>query len=488
VKSAAFFDGIHLGLRSLEVRTGLEEEAGKMLDEIDKIQGAWNEVARSIDPPRPHPCEFGLVLHFIRDRRGGTLKGLPNAAWLGSAADPEADLNYGFRYADFYRTAWRQAHALGEVLREHPDKLLCIRGLDVCTDELGVPTWVLRPLLRYVRQCAQQAREQLRYDLRLQLPALRTTIHAGEDFVHLLTGLRNLHQTIMHFELSSGDRIGHGLALGIDALHWSQKSNRVPITIECRLRDLIWELSWYRAEGTEPRTGRWHWVEEEVSRLTECVLGKPVPWQVLFEAHNLLLDGDALSCLLGFPDNPSSPLAHRLRQSGGNFELDAHAIAYLYLTDADVFRKSHQVLWVDHLSEASVVEQLQKELRKKVCEAGLTIEVNPTSNLLIGDFHDLVHHPLWRLKPPKPVSGLPSVSLSIGSDDPLNFATTLPEEFQFVFDAALLAGLSHDDASTWLDQVRQTGLTTRFTMPAPPPAMLVPGVRPVSAPCPQPPP
>jgi hypothetical protein len=487
VKSAAHFDGLDLGLRSLEVRTGLEEQPEAMLREIEKVQTAWSELlatsGEGAHPPgnaaKPHCCrppEFGLVLHFIRDRRGGTLQGLPNRGWEQSIADPGKDGNSGYRYSCFYDECRRQALALGNVLRTKPETLLWVRGLDVCTDELGVPTWVLRPLLKYVRECAGQARDHLRHYFNVEAPPLRTTIHAGEDFVHLMTGLRSCEQTIYHFDLCEGDRIGHGLALGIDPRRWSAKSNRVPMPIDCRLRDLVWELTWYRSQGSEPQSGRWHWVEEEVFRLSAEVFGERIAWQTLSDAHELLIDETALSRDLGFPHGAFSRAAQRrdlamaiAAQEGRSFQesADAATIAYRYLTDRQVFYRAQQIVWVDHTTETSVVEQLQNELRKRVCEGGLTIEVNPTSNLLIGDFHDLTHHPLWRLKPPRHVEGLSPVSLCLGSDDPLNFATTLPEEFQFVLDAAVLAGLSHDDAQEWLDEVRQTGLDARFTVPTP---------------------
>lgn len=107
---------------------------------------------------------------------------------------------------------------------------------------------------------------------------------------------------------------------------------------------------------------------------------------------------------------------------------------------------------------------LQCGLRKKVCELGLVVEVNPTSNLLIGNLADLTHHPLWRLNPPTGQGDAPPVAICIGSDDPLTFATGLPEEYQLLHDSLTLSGLSYEQASQWLDRVRSVGLDTRFTL------------------------
>ena len=127
------------------------------------------------------------------------------AHWRGSHADPvvSPDLHSpsgenpsGYRYARYYNTKRIEALALAWLLRHYPLALELVRGLDVCTDELGVPTWVLVPLLTYVHQAGEVASTAVQRQRGLSLPPLRTTVHAGEDFVHLLTGLRYVDEAI----------------------------------------------------------------------------------------------------------------------------------------------------------------------------------------------------------------------------------------------------------------------------------------------------
>src|SRR5207245_2361474 len=96
---------------------------------------------------------------------------------------------------------------------------------------------------------------------------------------------------------------------------------------------------------------------------------------------------------------------------------------------------------------------------------GLTVEVNPSSNLLVANLADLTTHPLWRLRPPRGEGDAPPVAICIGSDDPVTFATNLREEFALLYDALLAAGLSDDEAERWLTDVRQRGMDARFTLP-----------------------
>ncbi len=91
--------------------------------------------------------------------------------------------------------------------------------------------------------------------------------------------------------------------------------------------------------------------------------------------------------------------------------------------------------------------------------------MNPSSNLLIAHLGALANHPLWRLKPPAGPPQQDEVRVCIGSDDPITFATRLPEEYQLLHDALIEGGLSAAEAGGWLNSVRETGLFCRFTQP-----------------------
>ena len=53
----------------------------------------------------------------------------------------------------------------------------------------------------------------------------------------------------------------------------------------------------------------------------------------------------------------------------------------------------------------------------------------------------------------------------IGSDDPITFATSLPEEYQLLADALTEAGVAAPAVDAWLDAAREAGLKSRFTVP-----------------------
>ena len=136
-----------------------------------------------------------------------------------------------------------------------------------------------------------------------------------------------------------------------------------------------------------------------------------------------------------------------------------------YLTNPTVFEYGHENIWVEPHTEGMMLAHLQAALRQKVGTRGITVEVNPTSNLLIGDLGDLTSHPLWRLHPSRRGGDAPPVSLCIGSDDPVIFGSDLRQEYQLLSDAMTLAGLSDEEARQWIDRTRASGLESRFTLP-----------------------
>jgi hypothetical protein len=464
LESAAVLGGHDHGLRSLEVRASPPTSASELrqlVEQVEQLAEAYRPSGAQSDGWWEPTLEVGIVFHFTKDRGGGAREGRPMAAGRGSHADPFCDPARrlagnptGYRFSHFFGEKRREADSLVWLLREFPLSLELVRGVDVCTDELGVPNWVLAPFLKQVRSAGHSAAASLRSRYGFSVPSLATTVHAGEDFVHLLTGLRNLDEAIEGFTLRSGDRIGHGLALGVDTSEWARRAGRLPLSCEERLFDLVWEWSWYGRGGACAEHGRLQFLEHEIAVLSLRVFGSPIPPFELEMLRSDLYNPDSLWAV-GFPDGliavtaSADPRLQLLRR---------------YLTDRAVFNRGRTGIWVDPATEGMILASLQSQLRSKVGALGLTVEVNPTSNLLIGNLGDLTAHPLWRLRPPRPNEDMPPVAVCVGSDDPLVFASGLRQEYQTLCDAMSLAGLTDEECRQWLDRTRATGLQTRFTL------------------------
>ena len=138
-------------------------------------------------------------------------------------------------------------------------------------------------------------------------------------------------------------------------------------------------------------------------------------------------------------------------------------VASFVAVDTGVFARSQELVSVPVEREIDLIMELQSMVCADLAQRGVAIEINPASNLLIGNLGDLTKHPLWRICPPVGRTPEPSLRVCVGSDDPITFATRLPEEYQLLWDALVDAGLSSRDADEWLDRARTTGLAVRFT-------------------------
>ncbi|RYD84657.1 MAG: hypothetical protein EOP84_04900 [Verrucomicrobiaceae bacterium] len=461
LESALKTSGWETGLRSLEVRISPDS---KQIFELMKAAG------KLLRPQRPHEepqsfhedrasgkqLELGFVIHFQRERGGAGLKGRPAALGQDCDANPFKN-STGYRHAQFYKKRREETLELRNLLTEHALSLEWIRGLDLCSDEVGVPVWVMSPLLHHVREAGAVASRILQRMLNLNVPGCRIAVHAGEDFIHLLTGLRRLDDAIEQLELQPGDRLGHALSLGLDVETWARHAGNVVMPAEDRLLDLAWEWNWRSRNGGQLTRNRHLLIEREIADLSRHIFGEehsPLDFVHLIED----LHSESSLKRAGFPNGP-------VPEKDPNPQGKRFNLLVQFLTREDIYSRGRHLRWVEPAQDVEAIEELQQAMRQKVAERELVVEVNPSSNLLIGHLADISKHPLWRLRPPKGADGVPAVTLIIGSDDPITFATELRQEYQLVYDTLILSGCSTELADSWIDSVRRASLTSRFTVP-----------------------
>ncbi|MBI3861220.1 MAG: hypothetical protein HY290_04935 [Planctomycetia bacterium] len=476
LESAGVLGGIGHGLRSLEIRTSPVTNRDAQLKLIRRLQKHWRTLHTTAGQTRDgrlratgwRQTECGLVLHFLKFRGKHSDRGEPRAFDAGNFADPSARGNlHGYRWGEFFLARRKEARAIASAVRHDltsplprntPPIVYFLRGIDVCRDEHGVPAWVVAPLFRLVRRAIEEAIGEYRGRRGIELPLPRTTAHVGEDFVHLATGLRYMDEALDYLPLRSGDRVGHGLALGVRPKEWARKSTRLAMPREDRWLDLIWERAWHARTGANFAPDRRACVEDEIIRLSREMFADGEPWTP-DDAQQLvrgLYSAESLQAA-GFP-NGRLPAA---APTGIRRRLER------YLTDRMVYRRGREIEWVRTETEGDSIKELQRLVRKRFAETGITIEVNPISNLLVGDLTELTSHPLWRLAPGLGNDKGLTLRICVGSDDPLPFATTLPEEYQFLYDSLVLAGQSQAEARAWLEHVRKLSWESRFTVSAP---------------------
>ena len=149
-----------------------------------------------------------------------------------------------------------------------------MRGIDVCNDELGVPNWVFAPLFIHVREAADIAAGAIRRRFGRTVPRLRTTVHAGEDFVHLQTGLRCSTKRSINSSCAKETASVTAWRSGIDPRDWARRTGRVAVAVEDRLLDLIWEWTCYGEDHLRVVDGVVQSLEYEIADITRKMFGR----------------------------------------------------------------------------------------------------------------------------------------------------------------------------------------------------------------------
>lgn len=465
-------------IAALEVRKGIEPSPLEIAQSQLEMLRGWTRVSAEVGGQGRVP-EFGVIYHFVkvRDVDGGWARGTPPAFWSGTHAEPNAGRVRGVlpreRYLEFLQRQARITRALGEVIERVPSLLWLLRGIDTARDELGVPTWVFVPMFAHLKRVSEIASCR-----RGAGPPLGVTAHVGEDFRHLLEGMRRIYEQVHYVLGPAGGRLGHAVALGLDPALWAESSRVVVMPAEERLWDLVveWRLhTQYRVPSefaTQPPPGRIEQLHNLVLELSEHVFAKAHEPQHLAEAHHALhgfllpAPGEPWASIEGEVDVFGRGLARLERRTDVPFVKRVVAILRHYLCDEATFRRGQTPIEVVTSElELLALQAVQAGLRRGIGRRGIVVEVNPSSNLLIGDLVDLRNHPILRLSPPeRSASDLPPVAIAIGSDDPVTFSTSLLHEYVLLHQAARAAGYGERVVQTWLDEIRQTGMDARMTV------------------------
>ena len=382
VESATHLCGLGQGLRSLEIRTSPFADVTKGVEFLEETRRSLRGYAKAQSQEIP---ELGVVFHFIKHRGGGWEQGCPNAYGLDSHAEPSfhADLYSQdpadrerrlsgrpispFRFSAYYSKRLRETQAVARMMTMYPLTLSVLRGIDICTDEAGVPSWVFVSPMRYLRDVSCRVSEWLWNLKGWKIPPLRTTVHVGEDFVYLLSGLRRVDESLRFLGLREGDRLGHAVALGTNPSRWVKSAGQVNVSRDVRLWDLVWEWTQYAREGIPCRPGREMWIRRHLERLTALIFEREniTPWD-LEMAYELLHDERALG-ELGFPFGQVQrhlPQRESLRtfqsclaRRGNLSDMSlAEECLRSYLSSPDTFRRSQELEVIDSEEDLAALE------------------------------------------------------------------------------------------------------------------------------------
>lgn len=391
------------------------------------------------------------------------------------------------RNASTRKEIYKQARAFQRVMEKYPRLRGRIRGIDACSQEIGCRPEVFATEFRYLRDNSKVAFPTAPW-ISQAVRDIHVTFHAGEDFLDLLDGLRAIDETVQFLEYTRGDRLGHALALGVlPEDYYKMKQYRVILPKQDLLDNLVWfSFRSLEYDLTFPRN-MWEVLAMEGRKLLyELYDSKEVSSSDLEHYyHSMKLRGDhpdvcqgddnlkSFSGVAGYDKclRQRNPNLARLREFPRVCDF-----LQRYHYDRKVRNQGNLLTtWEIPPDWIPYITMLQEKIQLDLTHKEISIECNPSSNVLIGTGSDYDKHPVFRfynlgLENRNPQFPERTMDVSLNTDDLGVFATSLENEYGMIACTLQKMEISGErmaphDIFQYLERLREMGNQQSFQKP-----------------------
>ncbi|MCP4116983.1 MAG: hypothetical protein GY737_16580 [Desulfobacteraceae bacterium] len=412
----------------IEGRFAPKNSPMKNIELLNRIIGGWNKFEEKCKKQKVRVPKLQLVCHFIKSPDKSKLTDLPRL---------------GIRHRTLRIQNWQKARALLYVRENYPGVRELVAGVDVAANELEAPPEVFAPIYRLLRKRGMR----------------HFTYHAGEDFHHLIGGMRAIYEAIEFLGMQRGDRIGHGTAAGIEPEIWLKHvGDEFAISEGEWLDDLIFVLHLLEKYPDSPLNSRLAAIRGEVDKRAQRVYRKHYATYSHIQAW-LLRRYCPLHMLYEWREAMSMPTwsEEEWRECATeNPDTETRELLRLYHQD-DCRKRYHRKIRINVQSILSKenLRGLQNLLLGELHKREIVLEALPTSNVRISFYKSHKEHHLWRWLGLSERDGgserMPAVV--IGTDDTGIFSTSILNEYCHIYHQLINGcGQPHDKA---LDVLRR---------------------------------
>nr|WP_216606432.1 antiviral RADAR system adenosine deaminase RdrB [Vibrio splendidus] len=366
-----------------------------------------------------------------------------------------------------------------------------VRGYDVAGNENDLAIEFFAPALRVLR--VGKSKTQGVFGSKLPKPFL--TIHAGEDYSHLVSGLRAIDECIEFCDLAKGDRLGHALALGIDVKEWAKRQQRSYLTVGEHLDNLVWcyHIGLQLSIKAPVFVSSLQLIALKIEHWSSYIYGQCYSPTELFQAWRFRRNCPKVFLDSGNEDSiewqdwlPDLPILKRDTTSKKLW------LTYLYSGKSELKSRFNDVISVgcsskisyeslsnnlplnDSISESELelYVALQDYLIEKCSQKGVVIEACPTSNIYIGRLEHYKDHPIFRWNPPDfnwlEVGGIFNkygirsgpLKVCINTDDSALMPTTIANEHRIIREVATkYFNVGSYVSDMWIEKIQKDGVS-----------------------------
>ncbi|MBE0471948.1 MAG: hypothetical protein IBX55_20875 [Methyloprofundus sp.] len=369
----------------------------------EKIMSA---IKNGYEPDMTQPYSLALVAHFVKEE---------------DKRKPETIITY--RDLELRLKTKRASSVLLDALKKGNSESRVyfsqkhIIGFDAASNELHAAPEVFSPIYR-----------KLAY-----LGYSNFTYHAGEDFVHLLSGIRAVYEAVEFLELPSGSRIGHATALGIEPELWAKRTGSTLYIKQGEWLDNLVFLYGFCRLHSDLATNITQ-LEQPILHFFNAVycINRPYSIQQLIDAYNLrkldpaiVFGWQEVSAFDGFSRNELA--AYQSKDNEARY-------IYQQYHQAGVIKRSNKLIEVkiQDLVSLDLLRRAQNKLVELLNIKSIAIEALPSSNVRISHYKNYGEYHLMRWLGLKNEHD-PMPNVVIGSDDTGIFMTNLKNEYAHVF-------------------------------------------------------
>lgn len=364
-------------------------------------------------PLKQDRTSLSLVAHFIKhpDREYQRINEVDSYA-----------LSWNCRHYDLRKQLEKTRRTLSALEEKHSKINDILHGYDAAANELDASPEVFSPIYRRLRNSGKH----------------NFTFHAGEDFVHLLSGIRYVYEALEFLDLRTGNRLGHATAIGIDPKLWRDRIG--PLIVMSRgerLDDLV--LARYMLMLSGKCISVLPIIESEIRELSQIIYKEVYSPEDLYAAWKIRYIDPILALELDGDDNRyiRSEFVSEIKELTEIRKSRAFKIYKQYHSDIECLKVFAELIKVDDTKPSEnaltfdIYRELQKFVIKEVNARQMAIESLPTSNVRISFYENYSEHHIYNWLGVGDEEGM-EVPVVLGSDDPGIFSTNLRNEYAHV--------------------------------------------------------
>ncbi len=343
----------------------------------------------------------------------------------------------------------QKTKAISEFINSQSKYARLVLGIDAANSEIGCRPEVFGQTFRYLRSLSHYDY----YSAKMVHSLRGVTYHVAEDFIDIADGLRAIFECIIFLNLQPGDRLGHAIALGIDSLEYYRLKN---MSIYKKKQDALDDYVWMyfvlnKIGGHDDFKAEIYYAIHQMMReiydddftlsdyYDSMKLRGDNP-EIYFHYFSTKSD-KTMDIETFYKKNHSFSGYHSFglntNESAVRSRKNKKAILLYYRYHyRHESRKEAEKKVLIEVKEAYIraIQSLQKYVKKLIITNRLVIEVNLTSNFMIGSYQGYKYSSLFsfnrHLLDPNYKDNL---QVCINTDDSGVFASNLYTEYSLLF-------------------------------------------------------